>query len=114
MLNSNKAPKKDDVLLLKQVDMQLSRYLNKNLALITGKDTQGHSPVSSTGLPLPENTVMEAYEYVLNLNQKPAMLPGAHPLTWGETQLFDGLRKSIDAAKLQERLNQKFHLENSG
>jgi hypothetical protein len=111
MLKNNKAPSKEELALLKQVDTQLNRYLNKNLALITGKDTKGNAPVSSTGLPLPENTVMEAYEYVLNLNQQPVMLPGAHPLTWGETQLFDGLVKSYDAAKLEEKLNQKFNLK---
>jgi hypothetical protein len=106
MLQKPTPPTPEDQTTLTQVDKELTKYLNKNLALITGKDQNGQPPISSTGLPLPENKVMEAYEYVLDLNQKPTILAGAHPLTWGEAQLFDGMSKAIFAARMQEALLQ--------
>lgn len=107
----NHPPTPQEKTLLDQINTELNRYINLNLALIAGHDEADRPPISSTGLPLPkapENLVMEAYEFVQDLNGKPVMLPGAHPLTWGEAQLFDGLSKAVTAAQDEEKLKARY------
>jgi hypothetical protein len=107
----NQSPTPDEKTLLSQINTELNRYINLNLALIAGHDETGQPPISSTGLPLPEkpeNLVMEAYEFVQDLSGKLVMLPGAHPLTWGESQLFDGLSKAVAAARDEEKLKTRY------
>jgi hypothetical protein len=85
--------------LLLEINGALDDMLNRNLAVLSAAGA-----TKSTGQPAPAWKVMEAYEAVTDLEGKIRFVPGAHPLSWGTAQLYDGLRRAIAAAELESRV----------
>jgi hypothetical protein len=79
--------------LLALLDRETDEMVSRNLALISGGGTK------STGHPCPPNRVMEAYEAVTDLSGRIRFMPGAHPLSWGAAQLYDGLQLALQGMK---------------
>ncbi|MBY0404208.1 MAG: hypothetical protein K2X66_09935, partial [Cyanobacteria bacterium] len=93
--------------LLTQINGELVECINLNLALIAGRLNPNQPVLRSDGTVCPENSVMEAYEVVRDLDGNVKRLPGAHTLLWGASQLFDGLRKTQASLEMEERLKAK-------
>jgi hypothetical protein len=84
--------------LVRSIGVSLDDMINRNLAVISGPGA-----IKSTGYKAPAWKVFEAYEAVTALDGSVRFVPGAHPLSWGAAQLYDGLRSAARAAELEER-----------
>lgn len=94
----------DELELLQNINKELHHFTTWNLALISGP-LDGKTPVTrADGSPCPENSVMESYEVVTDLNGIQKRVPGAHTLPWGSAQLYDGLKRAQAAHMLEEKL----------
>jgi hypothetical protein len=96
----------DEIELLHTINTELHHFTTWNLALISGP-INGKQPIRADGTPCPENSVMESYEVVTDLNGKQKRVPGAHTLPWGAAQLYDGLKRAQEAHALEETLKKK-------
>lgn len=90
--------------LLQDINPQITHLVNQICALIPGR-TQANKPLMrADGTECKDNVFMEAYEVVRDNQGKPKRIPGAHTLPWHAAQSYDGLKKAIQAAKLEETL----------
>lgn len=105
LISEGRKPAEAEKKLLKILNAELDEFTNRNLALIVAPMKAKTPVIRSDGSVCPENSVMECYEIVRDLNGRTKRVPGAHTLPWGASQLFDGLRRTERAHALEERLH---------
>jgi hypothetical protein len=89
---------------LGEVNKELLDTLNRNIAAIPGRLNDHEPAIRADGSPCPPYKPLEAYEAVPNKDGHLTFIPGAHTLPWHASQLFDGLQKTLQAQRLEEKM----------
>jgi len=83
--------------LMERAVAQQTEYINRSYARITPEGM-----IKSNGYPCPAFKVPEAYEAVIDGENKIRYVPGAHPLTWAESSLKSASDLFLSNLKLYE------------
>jgi hypothetical protein len=93
--------------LLKEINKESLDFVNRNVAAIPGPLPGTEKLIKADGSPCQPYIPLEAYQAIPDLNNEIKYVPGDHSLPWHSSQLFDGLRKTLRAQKMEESLRSK-------
>jgi len=97
----------DEKNLLKEINKESLDFVNRNVAAIPGPLLGTEKLLKADGSPCQAYIPLEAYQAIPDLNNEIKYVPGEHSLPWHSSQLFDGLRKTLRAQKMEESLRSK-------
>jgi hypothetical protein len=107
-IESQGAPAQEtDKALLNQINHEILDTLNRNIAAIPGPLPGTEKIMRADGTEYPPYEPLEAYEVFPDTHGVPKFIPGSHSLPWHKSQLFDGIRKTIDTLEQEESLKKQ-------